>query len=275
MDVHLKGISSDRLFPTFATRGGRCLDLGRSAFCKCRPGFAGSRCELNIDDCACNPCANGGTCIDGPNSYSCSCTLGYGGKDCSVRMDACSSSPCQNSGTCYTHFSGHVCECPSGFMGSNCEFRVQLPTPVSSPWMAEGPFPTALAVSFALGLLTLLLAACAILALLRHMRNGPHPLKSRVCNDLAAVNNFRERESRLLPRGCFKVSNKDGRFDGDSFNCKRKLLDQSYESICKKPDNKPSELSWPVVAECPKDGAYHPIYIIPGQVEPCVYATEV
>lgn len=30
-----------------------------------------------------------------------------------------------------------------------------------------------------------------------------------------------------------------------------------------------------MAAECPKDGAYHPIYIIPGQVEPCVYATEV
>ncbi|XP_039180969.1 delta-like protein 3 isoform X1 [Crotalus tigris] len=265
----------DRCSNNPCLNGARCLDLGRSVLCKCYPGFAGSRCELNIDDCACNPCANGGTCIDGPNSYSCSCTLGYGGKDCSVRMDACISSPCQNSGTCYTHFSGHVCECPAGFMGSSCEFRVQLPTPVSSQWMAEGPFPTAMAVSFALGLLTLLLAACAILVVLRHMRNGPHPLKSRVCNDLAAVNNFRDRDNCLLSRGCFKVSNKEARFHRDRFNCKRKLLDQSYESICKKLDNKPSEPSWPVAAECPKDGAYHPIYIIPGQVEPCVYATEV
>ncbi|XP_070620214.1 delta-like protein 3 isoform X2 [Erythrolamprus reginae] len=260
----------DRCSNSPCLNGGRCLDLGRSLFCKCRPGFAGSRCELNLDDCACNPCANGGTCIDGPNSYSCSCTLGYGGKDCSLRVDACGSSPCQNGGTCYTHFSGHVCECPAGFMGSGCEFRVQVPTPDSSPWAAEGPFPTGLALSFVLGLLTLLLAACAVLAALRHMRNGPHPLKSHVCNDLASVNNFRERESGLLPRGCFKVSNKEARFD-----CKRKLLDRSYESICKKLDNKPSEPIWPIASDFPKDGAYHPIYIIPGQVEPCVYATEV
>ncbi|XP_025024172.1 delta-like protein 3 [Python bivittatus] len=264
----------DRCSSNPCLNSGRCLDLGRSVICRCRPGFAGSRCELNIDDCARNPCANGGTCIDGPNSYSCSCTLGYGGKDCSVRMDACSSGPCLNSGTCYTHFSGHVCECSAGYMGSSCEFRVQLPTPASSQWMAEGPFPTALAVSFALGLLTLVLAACAILAVLRHLRRGPHALKSRVCNDLAAVNNFRERDSCLISPGCFKVSNKEARFHGDQFNCKRKLLDQSYESICKKLENKQSESSWPVAPECAKDGAYHPIYIIPGQVEPCIYATE-
>uniref|UniRef100_A0ACB8FTD6 Uncharacterized protein n=1 Tax=Sphaerodactylus townsendi TaxID=933632 RepID=A0ACB8FTD6_9SAUR len=213
---------------------GHCLDLGRSVICKCRPGFAGSRCELNIDDCASNPCANGGTCVDGPNSYTCSCTLGYGGKDCSARVDACGSSPCLNSGTCYTHFSGHVCECLAGYMGSSCEFKVQLPTPVSSQRVAEGPFPTALAVSFALGLMTLVLAACAAVAVFRHLRQGRKAVKSSVRNDLATINNFKERDGFLISPGRFKVSNKDGRFNGDQFNCKRKLLDPGRESICKK-----------------------------------------
>lgn len=231
------GIYSQRSFsipfsPSFP--GGHCLDLGRSVICKCRPGFSGSRCEVNIDDCAGNPCANGGTCVDGPNSYSCSCTLGYGGKDCSARMDACGSSPCLNSGTCYTHFSGHVCECSAGFMGSSCEFRVQLPTPVSSQRVAEGPFPVALAASFALGLMTLVLAACAALAVLRHMRQGRKAVKSRVRNDLATFNNLKERDGFLISPGRFKVSNKDGRFGRDQFNCKRKLLDQSRESVSKK-----------------------------------------
>uniref|UniRef100_A0A8D0L8D7 Delta-like protein n=1 Tax=Sphenodon punctatus TaxID=8508 RepID=A0A8D0L8D7_SPHPU len=213
---------------------GHCLDLGRSMICKCRPGFAGPRCELNIDDCAGNPCANGGTCLDGPNSYTCSCTLGYGGKDCSVRVDACGSSPCLNSGTCYTHFSGHVCECSAGYMGSSCEFKVQAPTPASSRRVAEDPFPVALAVSFALGLVTLALVACAAVVLLRQMRQGRKEVKGAVRNDLETINNLKEKDGFLISPGRFKVSNKEPRFDRDKFNCKRKLLDHSADSICKK-----------------------------------------
>lgn len=189
---------------------------------------------MNIDDCAGNPCANGGTCIDGPNSYTCSCTLGYGGKDCTTRMDACGSSPCLNSGTCYTHFSGHVCECSAGYMGSSCEFQVQVPTPVSRQRVAEGPFPIALAISFVLGLMTLVLAAFAAMAVLRNMRRGRKAIKSSVRNDLATINNLKEWDGFLISPGRFKVSSKDTRFPSDQFNWKRKLLDQSHESICQK-----------------------------------------
>uniref|UniRef100_A0A8C3SVU9 Delta-like protein n=1 Tax=Chelydra serpentina TaxID=8475 RepID=A0A8C3SVU9_CHESE len=163
----------DRCTHNPCLNSGLCLDLGRRVLCKCRPGFAGPRCERNLDDCAGHPCANGGTCLDGANSYTCSCTLGYGGQDCSLRVDACGSSPCLNSGTCYTHFSGHVCECSAGYMGSSCEFEVQSPTPASSRRLAaDDPFPMALAVSFALGLVTLALGVCAALAVLRQVRQG-------------------------------------------------------------------------------------------------------
>ncbi|KAF7242249.1 Delta-like protein C, partial [Varanus komodoensis] len=265
----------DRCSSNPCLNGGHCLDLGRSGICRCRPGFAGPHCELNLDDCAGGPCAHGGTCVDGPNSYTCSCTLGYGGKDCSARVDACSSGPCRNGGTCYTHFSGHVCECPAGYMGSSCEFRVQVPAPVGSQRVAEGPFPAALAVSFALGLATLGLAACAAAALLRHLRRGHKAAKGSVRNDLASINNFKERDGFPASPGCFKVPNKDARLGGDRFHCKRKLLDQSRESVCKKPENGRLEpLRSAVPAGYPKEGTYHPIFTIPGQTEQCVYATE-
>lgn len=37
------------------------------------PGFNGTNCENNIDDCPGHQCANGGTCIDGVNTYNCQC----------------------------------------------------------------------------------------------------------------------------------------------------------------------------------------------------------
>ncbi|XP_073178019.1 delta-like protein 3 isoform X1 [Lepidochelys kempii] len=272
----------DRCTNNPCLNSGLCLDVGRRVLCKCRPGFAGTRCERNVDDCACNPCVNGGTCLDGANSYSCSCTLGYGGKDCSVRVDACGSSPCLNSGTCYAHFSGHVCECSAGYMGPSCEFKVQSPTPASSRRLAvDDPFPMALAVSFALGLVTLALGVCAALAVLRQMRQGRKVVKGTVRNDLDTINNLKEREGFLVAPGRFKVPNKEPKFgsDGlrDKFNCKRKLLDLSGDAACKKkPENKKSE---PIFSRAPagypKDGPYRPIYIIPDQTEPCIFATEV
>ena len=30
--------------------------------CTCEAGWSGGRCNVNIDDCATNPCQNGGTC---------------------------------------------------------------------------------------------------------------------------------------------------------------------------------------------------------------------
>ena len=37
------------------------------------PGFSGSLCEVNDDDCASSPCPSSSVCVDGVNSYTCIC----------------------------------------------------------------------------------------------------------------------------------------------------------------------------------------------------------
>ncbi|KAK1785937.1 hypothetical protein P4O66_017687, partial [Electrophorus voltai] len=230
----------DRCSSNPCANGGQCLDLGHSLKCRCRAGFTGSRCESNIDDCARNPCRNAGTCVDGISDYTCKCTLGFKGKDCSLRADACSLVPCENGGTCFTHFSGPVCQCPPGFMGSRCEYSqpvTQTPTTLKVP-----DFPFALAISFTLGLITLVLVLCAAIILLRQMGRDRKAAAISVRNDLDMVNNrasmisaaaqsaFREKEAFLNPSGPCKVSNKDAALsscimDTDKANNKQKMVD--------------------------------------------------
>jgi hypothetical protein len=50
----------DRLYP-------------RAFRCDCAPGFFGTLCELNIDDCPLGACA-GGVCVDGINTFACNCS---------------------------------------------------------------------------------------------------------------------------------------------------------------------------------------------------------
>ena len=50
--------------------------------------------ETNID-CVSHACDNGSTCIDGIADYSCTCTNGYEGDYCEINVDDCASNPCQ------------------------------------------------------------------------------------------------------------------------------------------------------------------------------------
>eukprot|EP00928_Gymnodinium_smaydae_P003767 TRINITY_DN11333_c0_g2_i2.p1 TRINITY_DN11333_c0_g2~~TRINITY_DN11333_c0_g2_i2.p1 ORF type:complete len:364 (-),score=45.85 TRINITY_DN11333_c0_g2_i2:20-1057(-) len=51
--------------------------------CDCMPGWRGSHCEVNIDDCE-GACLNGGNCTDRVDDFSCECRFGYSGRRCEI-----------------------------------------------------------------------------------------------------------------------------------------------------------------------------------------------
>nr|XP_014264461.2 delta-like protein C isoform X4 [Maylandia zebra] len=287
------------------TNGAQCFDVGSIVMCRCQPGFTGSRCETNIDDCASNPCRNGGTCFDRINNYSCTCTLGFSGKDCTVHASLCDQFPCENGGTCFTHFTGPVCQCPRNFMGTRCEHSLK---PTVKP-AANGDPPAAMIAAIALGIVTFSLLVCAAIFVLRHLYRGRElrALSTSVKNDLETVNNrnavigggapkngslpgatlgsLKEKEAFLLPGAHLKMSNKDvALVDKGSDNVamfKNKMADYNLAKEEQHLDKNKYDLKKcePSVIVPPlsfaKDSLYHSVFIIPDQLEQCVFATEV
>lgn len=60
-------------------------DVFNEYICKCRPGFEGVHCQINVNDCVDQPCTNGGTCRDLDGDYTCQCPSPYVGKQCQLR----------------------------------------------------------------------------------------------------------------------------------------------------------------------------------------------
>ncbi|KAJ8319082.1 hypothetical protein KUTeg_004173 [Tegillarca granosa] len=84
--------------------------------CNCLSGYTGKDCEINIDDCAQNPCFHGGKCTDLLNDYRCDCPPTYQGKNCETRISPCSLGLCQN-GVCVDDYTQdvHLCLCNKGY----------------------------------------------------------------------------------------------------------------------------------------------------------------
>ena len=53
-----------------------CLFCSGGYNCFCKPGFQGTECQDEINECSSNPCFNGGVCEEGINSYTCVCPPG-------------------------------------------------------------------------------------------------------------------------------------------------------------------------------------------------------
>lgn len=108
--------------------GGLCEDADGFAAeltCRCLAGFTGARCEIDVDDCLMEPCANGATCLDAVNRFSCLCPAGFSGRFCTINLDDCASRPCLNSGRCLDRAGGFHCVCQLGFTGATCETAVR------------------------------------------------------------------------------------------------------------------------------------------------------
>ena len=57
---------------------------------------------------------NNATCVDGVHSFSCKCSQGFSGKVCDVNVDECASQPCANGATCRDLINGYTCRWVSG-----------------------------------------------------------------------------------------------------------------------------------------------------------------
>uniref|UniRef100_A0A1I8G1R2 Delta-like protein n=1 Tax=Macrostomum lignano TaxID=282301 RepID=A0A1I8G1R2_9PLAT len=115
-----------------------CTDGLASFTCHCLPGYEGSNCSREIDECRSlpPPCPSGATCIDRLADFECAnCPAGLGGRKCSVSLTGCDSNWCQNGATCQPillqefptplHDYRCVCSLERSFTGRNCS--VQLP----------------------------------------------------------------------------------------------------------------------------------------------------
>ncbi|PVD19033.1 hypothetical protein C0Q70_21592 [Pomacea canaliculata] len=103
---------------------GLCVDEVGGYTCYCRPGFHGQRCELDYDECSTNPCENQAFCQDLRDNFTCHCHPGFTGRHCAIKVQACVSHPCRNGALCEEVSIAYKCKCAPGFQGSHCEVNV-------------------------------------------------------------------------------------------------------------------------------------------------------
>ena len=105
--------------------GGRCETDGKLTYnCICPKRFQGTRCELDTDPCADDPCRNDGECRvipDSPNDFYCKCKGDLKGKLCEYGR-RCNANPCYYGGTCIEGINTYLCMCQYGYRGEAHNF---------------------------------------------------------------------------------------------------------------------------------------------------------
>src|SRR4051794_4966543 len=70
--------------------GGVCTDEGWRKTCSCGPGWTASLCNVDLDECASNPCANKGICSTNSfGNYTCTCLAAFTGDTCDTQIGSC------------------------------------------------------------------------------------------------------------------------------------------------------------------------------------------
>nr|XP_011735870.1 protein eyes shut homolog [Macaca nemestrina] len=118
--------------------GATCIDQPGNYFCQCgppfkvvdgfsclcNPGYVGTRCEQNIDNCILNAFEHNSTYKDLHLSYQCVCLSGWEGNFCEQESNECKMNPCKNNSTCTDLYKSYRCECTSGWTGQNCSEEI-------------------------------------------------------------------------------------------------------------------------------------------------------
>lgn len=68
---------------------GNCTNTDGGYACECEPGYGGTLCDIDINECQSNPCLHGGQCTDDVNGYRCNCSPGFTGASCQYVDGTC------------------------------------------------------------------------------------------------------------------------------------------------------------------------------------------
>lgn len=80
------GTAQVKLRPFLPHYGDHKTSLPLSSFCiirfrcECPPGYFGTLCDLDVNECEVSPCRHEGICINTPGGFKCVCRPGYSGR---------------------------------------------------------------------------------------------------------------------------------------------------------------------------------------------------
>ena len=82
-----------------AAVGACAVSFGPGFQCACPEGWTGETCDVDINECLDDPCANG-SCVNEPGSFSCECDGGWEGALCDQNINECLEPGICNHGAC-------------------------------------------------------------------------------------------------------------------------------------------------------------------------------